>query len=264
MIARPYEVTDRAECLRVFDSNAPWYFLPEERIPFERFLDRLPGPYFVVVDEDDLIACGGHATGRVSGEADICWTMVRRDQHGHGVGNFLLTTCVCDILAIEDIQTVRLETSQHTFPFFQRWGFVVVERVPNGFGPGLDKIEMRIVLDAGARRDWMEMVTGGLAPPVVEQPIPAIEHYREWSDHRLDPGHYLGGNPQPHLDVARTGPRGRRRAGVFIGVIAAMTTAAAVSEWPSGNTLTRSISLLFAGIWWAGAIRLFRRRRGEK
>jgi hypothetical protein len=48
------EITDRTACLGIFDSNAPDYVRPEERIQFEQFLDRLPGPYFVVIDDDQL------------------------------------------------------------------------------------------------------------------------------------------------------------------------------------------------------------------
>ena len=142
-MVRPYEIADRAACLRAFDSNTPRYFLPEERIQFERFLDQLPGPYFVVVEGDDLTACGGYATGRVKGEADICWTIVRRDRHARSIGSILLTTIVSEILGLENVHAVRLETSQHTRAFFERLGFRAVDVVLNGFGPGLDRVEMR-------------------------------------------------------------------------------------------------------------------------
>lgn len=151
MIARAYDSSDRAACLRCFDSNAPYYFLPQERIQLEEFLDHLPGPYFVIIDDDDLVACGGYAIGRVSGEADICWTIVRRDRHGHGVGNFLMTTIVAELLGLEDLRAARLETSQHTRAFFERWGFSAGEVVPHGFGPGLDRVEMRVELDDAER-----------------------------------------------------------------------------------------------------------------
>jgi hypothetical protein len=259
MFARPYGIADRADCLRAFDSNAPWYFLPEERIQFERFLDQLPGPYFVIVEEDDLVACGGYATGRVSGEADLCWTIVRRDQHGHGVGNFLMTTCVAEILATENIQSARLETSQHTQAFFERWGFKAIEVVPNGFGPGLDRIEMRVVLTTDARAHWQEMITGGLAPPEVEQPIPAIESYKEWSANRYNPGHYLGGRLEPHLDQLRTGPNGKRVAGLLLGVSAAITTAAVLASVGGLGVGERAGMLVIIVVSWIAAVRMYRK-----
>ena len=259
MFARPYDYADRADCLRAFDSNAPWYFLPEERIQFERFLDQPPGPYFVIVEEDDLLACGGYATGRVSGEADICWTIVRRDQHGHGVGNFLMTTCVAEMLADENIQSARLETSQHTQPFFERWGFKAIEVAPNGFGPGLDRIEMRVVLTAAARAHWQEMISGGLPPPEVEQPIPAIESYKEWSANRYNPGHYLGGRLAPHLDQLRIGPKGKRFAGLLLGVAAVQATASLIASVAGFGTDGALIGLAVAVVAWIAAIRMYRR-----
>jgi N-acetylglutamate synthase-like GNAT family acetyltransferase len=255
MLARPYEITDRTACLGIFDSNAPDYVRPEERIQFEQFLDRLPGPYLVVMDDDQLVACGGFATGRVVGEADIRWTLVHRDHHGHGVGDFLMTTCVIEILALEHIHTARLETSHRTQTFFERWGFTSVEVVPSGLGPGLDQVEMRSALTNGGRAHWLEMISGGLTPPIVEEPIPAIEQYKEWADHRYAPGHYLGGTPPPHLDVT-LGPGGRRRSGLLIGMLAILTTAGAITSWSDGNPLERVVSLVFSAILWVGAFRL--------
>ena len=153
MLVRPYETADRTDCLRAFDSNTPDYFLPQERIQFEQFLDRLPGPYFVIVDNDDVVACGGIATGRVAGQADVCWTIVHRDHQGHGVGSFLITACVAELLALEPLQSARLETSQHTRAFFERSGFKAVAVVPNGLGPGLDRVEMRAAVADLQRTD---------------------------------------------------------------------------------------------------------------
>lgn len=143
MHARPYTAADREPCLAAFDSNIPAYFLPEERIQFAEFLDRLPGPYFVIVDSDTVIACGGYAHGRRDREADLCWTLVHRDHHGRGAGDYLIRLCLDEIAANTPAGTVRLETSQHTRQFFERFGFEAVEIARDGFGPGLDRIEMR-------------------------------------------------------------------------------------------------------------------------
>lgn len=36
----------------------------------------------------------------------------------------------------------KIETSQHTEGLYARFGFLVVERVKDGFGPGLDQVKM--------------------------------------------------------------------------------------------------------------------------
>ena len=143
MELRRYVDTDRDACLRAFDGNAPPYFLRHEREGFEKFLDRLPGPYFVITEAGDAIACGGYAIGRADREADICWTIVSRNHQGRGVGRLLIETCLHEIAERTGCTRVRLETSQHTSAFFERFGFAVFETTLDGFGPGLDQIEMR-------------------------------------------------------------------------------------------------------------------------
>lgn len=142
MRCRPYETTDRGRCVHAFTSNVPQYFLPHELQEFEQFLDRLPGPYLVVEHGDEVVGCGGYAHGRVDGQADICWTIVHRAHHGRGIGDYLVRACLDDIAINTMCRSVRLETSQHTRAFFERFGFEAVEITPNGFGPGLDRVEM--------------------------------------------------------------------------------------------------------------------------
>ena len=159
MHCRAYVSSDRDDCIRAFRSNTPTYFLPEELADYEQFLDRLPGPYFAVVGENELIACGGTATGRVKGEADVCWTIVHAQHQRQGAGNLLMASCVTEILAIPECDTVRLDTSQHSRGFFERWGFTATSMTPNGYGPGLDRIEMRITLDEHARNAWTRTIS---------------------------------------------------------------------------------------------------------
>src|SRR5215204_1475763 len=40
--------------------------------------------------------------------------------------------------------------------------------------------------------------------------------YIEWAEHRLNPGHYLGGTIEPHLRKSTLGPRARRLSGVLL------------------------------------------------
>lgn len=125
-------------------SNVPTYFLQHELKDFHQFLDRLPGPYFVFFHGDELVACGGYAEGRVERQADLCWTIVHRAHQRRGVGDRMMRVCLDAIAARTNSDTVRLETSQHTRAFFERFGFEAVEIVRDGYGPGLDRIEMRL------------------------------------------------------------------------------------------------------------------------
>lgn len=140
MEIRSYTPSDREACLAVFDSNIPGYFLANERAMFAKFLDELDSPYFVADHDGAVVACGGFAD--VDGTATrLTWGMVRRDLHRNGVGKLLL---FYRLRRIGDLNkpAVSLDTSQHTRAFFEKFGFRVVSIQQDGYGPGLDKIEM--------------------------------------------------------------------------------------------------------------------------
>ncbi len=136
---------DRRDCLRIFDSNVPDAFRPEERPDFERFLEDPPGPVWVVEGEgEEVVACGGVAVEPDDpGLASLCWGMVRRDLHGTGLGRLLLEARIRALEADDSIHALRLETIPDTVGFFRHLGFEVVREEPDGYGPGLPRVELR-------------------------------------------------------------------------------------------------------------------------
>lgn len=147
MHIRAYTPADRAACLAVFDSNTPEFFLPAERAEFAAFLDALPGPYLVLTGEaGDVLACGGFAVNPHTARADFCWGMVRRTEHGRGLGEQLLRARLAGIRADQRADHVVLHTSQHTRGFYEGLGFVTERVAPNGYGPGLDRCDLRLGL----------------------------------------------------------------------------------------------------------------------
>ncbi|HET7464206.1 MAG TPA: GNAT family N-acetyltransferase [Longimicrobium sp.] len=151
MHVRDYTGTDRGDCLAVFDSNVPEFFIPSERAVFAAFLDALPGPYLVVVDDGGEIAgCGGYAVTPGTTTADLCWGMVSRRRHGTGLGRLLLEARLERIRRDPSPDAVALNTSQHTRGFYARYGFTTELVTPDAFAPGLDRCDMRLVLRASA------------------------------------------------------------------------------------------------------------------
>jgi GNAT superfamily N-acetyltransferase len=142
---RPYTADDFAGCLRIFRSNVPAYFAPQEERDLIGFLDNLPGPYLVWHDAaGDLVACGGYAQAQTASVAVLCWGMVRRDLHGRGWGKQLLLHRLNDIAAAGQFAAVAIETSQHSRSFFERFGFRCSNHIPDGFAPGMDLYEMTL------------------------------------------------------------------------------------------------------------------------
>lgn len=146
---------DRAACLDLFDSNVPDFFLPAERAEFEAFLDDLPGPYFVYEPAGRILASGGYALAEEGRRADLCWGMVHRSLHRQGLGQGLARYRIDRARRHPGLREVALQTSQHTADFYRSLGFKVVDVEPDGFGEGMDRLDMRLDVerpDHGRRR----------------------------------------------------------------------------------------------------------------
>jgi len=145
-VLRAYSSDDRGHCLRIFDSNCPRYFAECERDQFESFLDSSGCPYYVVERPGSIVGCGGYAIQGGGKPANLCWGMIDGTCHRQGLGQFLLLGRLQAIITSESVTTVRLDTSQFTEGFFARFGFIVTARMADGYSPGLDQVEMRLVL----------------------------------------------------------------------------------------------------------------------
>ena len=143
---RTYSLKDREACLRIFDSNVPGeYFLAHERIEYEAFLDHLPGPYLVVEDVNEIVACGGFAPHKFESETvSLCWGMVTQERHKSGLGRFLLTERLNRLRSGASARVAVVNTSQHSCGFFAKMGFETYRVVQEGICPGIDLHEMRL------------------------------------------------------------------------------------------------------------------------
>lgn len=140
---REYQPTDREACLQILRSNVPEYFYESDLADFERFLDHLPGPFFVVTGPQAIIiACGGIARGKTGPtEAVLCYGMVNGARLRQGVGKELLRKRLEVFLPLQpQIERITVNTTQKIEGFFEKFGFCVAEREPDGFGPGLDRV----------------------------------------------------------------------------------------------------------------------------
>ena len=150
MDVRAYSPADRAACLAVFDSNTPQFFNPGERPDFEKFLDAVDCSYFVMEHDGAIAGCGGYAIAQDTSLASLVWGMVRGDLHKLGLGRFLLMFRLREITKAGGIQLVRLGTSQHTAPFFEKQGFKVTGIRKDGYASGMDRVEMVMKLSVCA------------------------------------------------------------------------------------------------------------------
>lgn len=138
---RPYELTDKAACLEVFESNIPDFFDASEREMLSIFLDDPKGRYFVVEQDNTVIGSGGFVREE-QGQARFTWGMVHCDHHGDGLGRLLAEYRLQAIVETDEFSEAELFTTPKVAPFFAKFGFVTRNVITDGFAPGMDQVQM--------------------------------------------------------------------------------------------------------------------------
>jgi predicted GNAT family N-acyltransferase len=75
--------------------------------------------------------------------------MVHSEKHRSSIGSALLLCRLRLIFSTARIETVGIETSQHSAGFFQKFGFFTYQVQTDGFGPGIDRVAMSL-----SRAEW--------------------------------------------------------------------------------------------------------------
>jgi N-acetylglutamate synthase-like GNAT family acetyltransferase len=139
---RPYESSDREACLALFDENCPEYFAPAEREAYAAFLDKSADDYVVYVFGGKL--AGGYGLCLVSrGVLTLHWIVIVRAAQKQGVGRTIMNRVLA---ALRSLKTQKLEiaASQKSAPFFAKFGAREVKTTPNGWGPGMHRVDMEL------------------------------------------------------------------------------------------------------------------------
>lgn len=140
-----YTPAFREQCIAIFESNLPKYFAPEEKQLFIDWLDNGTAVgYYVVEINEQIIACGGIYLDQPNNEGGLSWGMVHAAWHKQGIGKQFAQHRIELLKATYPARVYRIETSQHTAPFYEKLGFKTAEIIKNGFGEGLDKYNMSL------------------------------------------------------------------------------------------------------------------------
>ena len=144
---RAFAEGDTDACVALMRENTPEFFTSSELAAFEDWLGSNTSPYLVIEDADGrLLACGGYSVNVAERLAGLTWGMVARARHRQGIGSLLLRERLQRIAGDGRALEVVLDTSQHSRGFFERHGFRVVCIQTDGYGPGLDRCDMRLRL----------------------------------------------------------------------------------------------------------------------
>lgn len=149
-VLRPYQPSDFAACVRVFESTIPKFFLKPEQAGFERFLNEHGHKdYWVLCEEPTgkILGCGGIAV-RDSGQGDLCFGLIDSQYHRQGLGALLTSFRLAKLVRDPATRYLALHTSQHTIGFYSKFGFQLVGVEENCYGPGLHRNDMRLELSS--------------------------------------------------------------------------------------------------------------------
>ena len=141
---RPYSGTDREACLAIFDANCPAFFAPNERVDYVSFLAAVPDRYEVCEVAGRVVAAFGLADDE-SKVLRLNWIMLDPESQGVGIGANIMKRVISVGRASQSF-LIRIAASHKSAPFFAKFGAVGTAHIEDGWGPGMDRVDMELHL----------------------------------------------------------------------------------------------------------------------
>ena len=143
---RQYAAADHAACMALFESNCPEFFAPYERRDYTEYLADSPKDYVVCQAGEKIIGAYGTCFNHDDERGHLSWILIDPNAQGSGVGTQMVER-VLTYFQSENVDVIEIAASQKSAPFFARFGAVEVSRTVEGWGPGLDRVEMELSCD---------------------------------------------------------------------------------------------------------------------
>jgi N-acetylglutamate synthase-like GNAT family acetyltransferase len=153
-IVREYIPEDREACIAAFKSNVPKYFTEDEVRDFEKFLTRIESTeqkqqiktlYYVVLHDNKVVGCGGFGDKDGRRVITLAWGLMHKNYHKKGFGKKLLLHRLREIERHFPGLPLVVDTTQHTYKFFESFGFIVTKVTNDFYAPGLHRYDMDFV-----------------------------------------------------------------------------------------------------------------------
>ena len=91
----------------------------------------------------------------------------------------------------------------------------------------------------------------------MNHPKDPFADYIEWTQHRYDPGYYLGGRIPPHLRRTSLGRRGRRLSAVLLGTVALSFVVMSLPDFASRSVWWSIGTVAIGALMVAAAVRMY-------
>ena len=139
---RRYRNDDRLACLQLFDENCPDSFAPNERRDYEQFLDDAVDRYELCLIDGQVVGAYG-LYSEDPGRLALRWIIVSTRSQRRGVGSAVMNRIVTELRRSKGM-TLRISASHKSAPFFAKFGARERDRIPDGWGPGMHRVEMEL------------------------------------------------------------------------------------------------------------------------
>jgi ribosomal-protein-alanine N-acetyltransferase len=143
---RKYQASDKATLLQLLLLNTPKYFAIEEEKDLDFYLDHEIEQYFIVELNHQIVGGGGINFSTDKKTGIISWDILHPDFQGQQIGTALLQHRIKILRANPAIEKIRVRTSQLVYPFYEKAGFVLKEKITDYWAKGIDLYRMEYEL----------------------------------------------------------------------------------------------------------------------
>lgn len=139
-----YKQINKDDVVSLLSLNTPIFFAPEEKKEFIHYLENVLEDYFVIEENNQILACGGINYFPEEKLARLSWDIVHPNYHGKGLGKLLCQHRINLLKNNSKIDKIVVRTSQFTYKFYEKNRFRLTEVVENYWAKGyhLYKMEM--------------------------------------------------------------------------------------------------------------------------
>lgn len=141
---RDFMPSDREVCLHIFDENCPSYFAINEREDYADFLDCCPEGYEVCVVNNHVVGAYG-ITEKNQHIVNLNWILISPKTQGVGVGHQFMTRAIERANHLK-VSKINIAASHLSAPFFSKYGAKEVGNMPDGWGVGMHRVDMELVV----------------------------------------------------------------------------------------------------------------------
>jgi len=136
---RHYRASDKKHLIKLLELNSPSCFHPSEKADFSQYLDNETEQYYVYLNEQEILGCGGINFGFDQGRtARLSWDMVHPSFQGKHIGSQLVNHRISHLKTNTAIEYVVVRTTQMAYKFYLKFGFKLENIEKNYWETGFD------------------------------------------------------------------------------------------------------------------------------